>query len=308
MRWRRGQRSDHVIDRRRATSGGGGLGGGRLPIPIPAGVGAKGGAGVLMVVLLAAVVLGRGACSGGGGGAGYPGLEDIFGPALSPDAAPPEPDQAAADDELEDFMRFVVDDVQGTWEQLFRDDGLTYQPTSLVLFSDAVSTGCGQAPAQVGPFYCPADQLAYIDLSFYRELRDRFGAPGDFAQAYVIAHEIGHHVQNQLGTSDQVRQLQAQDQANANEYSILLELQADCYAGIWGNSTFERGVLDPGDVDEGLAAAAAVGDDRIQEQAGGEVDQETWTHGSSEQRTAAFNRGFESGDPDVCADRTIGPA
>jgi len=190
--------------------------------------------------------------------------------------------------------------VQLSWQEQFAAAGRDYPPTQLVLFEDFVSTACGDATSEVGPFYCPVDQLVYLDLGFFRELATRFSAPGDFAQAYVIAHEFGHHVQNVTGISDRVRQAQQSNPEQQGELSIRLELQADCLAGIWGHSTFEEGILESGDLAEALAAAAAVGDDRIQAQASGRINPETWTHGSSEQRTEWFLRGFQSGDPDAC--------
>jgi predicted metalloprotease len=184
---------------------------------------------------------------------------------------------------------------------MFTEGSSRYDPATLVIFTQSVQTrGCGAATSAVGPFYCPADAYAYLDQEFFDDLASRFGAPGDFAQAYVIAHEIGHHVQNLTGTSDEVHSLQQQDPENANELSIRLELQADCYAGVWGASAAERGLLQSGDLEEGLDAAAAVGDDRIQEEATGRIDQDTWTHGSAEQRTEWFRAGFESGDPGSC--------
>jgi predicted metalloprotease len=169
-----------------------------------------------------------------------------------------------------------------------------------VLFRDGVQSACGFAEAATGPFYCPGDEKVYIDLGFYDELSSRFGAPGDFAQAYVLAHEIGHHVQRTLGIEGQVRQAQQARPGAANQYSVLLELQADCFAGIWGHSTARRDILDPGDLEEGLGAAAAVGDDRIQGSARGRVNPETFTHGSSQQRMEWFQRGFQSGQPSAC--------
>jgi predicted metalloprotease len=192
-------------------------------------------------------------------------------------------------------MSGALDDIQGFW---VTDAGLgaDYQDATLVLFTDAVSTGgCGNAPSAVGPFYCPADQTAYIDLSFFKELQSRFGAPGDFARVYVLAHELGHHVQNLVGTSTQVRQQQQADPSAANDLSVRLELQADCYAGVWGSSAQDRGLIEPGDIEEGLSAAAAVGDDAL-----GNGDQESWTHGSSESRQHWFEVGFDSGDPRDC--------
>jgi predicted metalloprotease len=190
--------------------------------------------------------------------------------------------------------------VQSTWTTSFRASGKSYPHAKLALFTDTVRSGCGFAEAAMGPFYCPEDQKVYIDLGFYRELKSRFGAPGEFAQAYVIAHEIGHHVQHQLGIDQKVAQLQQRDRSRANDLSIRLELQADCLAGVWGHSTQQRNILDPGDLEQGLGAAAAVGDDRIQKQATGGTHPETWTHGSSSQRVRWFRTGFDSGDIAQC--------
>jgi uncharacterized protein len=203
---------------------------------------------------------------------------------------------APVSDEAKQFVGFVLDDAQGTWQRLLP----SYRPARLVLFTDRVSTACGMGAAAAGPFYCPSDEKVYIDLGFYQELSNRFGAKGDFAQAYVIGHEIGHHVQNVTGTHAQVAQLERGDPRNANKYSIATELQADCYAGVWAKSTNEKGLLEPGDVDEALRAAAAVGDDAIQRSTTGAVRPETWTHGSSADRSKWFKVGFESGDPRAC--------
>jgi predicted metalloprotease len=203
---------------------------------------------------------------------------------------------SAAEEELVDFVSFVLDDAQATWTQLLPQ----YADAKLVLFRGAVRSGCGDAEAAMGPFYCPADARVYVDLGFFEELRRRFAAPGDFAQAYVLAHEIGHHVQSQLGTERELRRAQQADPDQANALSVRMELQADCYAGVWAHSTQRRDLLEAGDADEALAAAAAVGDDRIQEMATGSVRPESFTHGSSEQRTAWFRRGFDSGDPRDC--------
>jgi uncharacterized protein len=221
-----------------------------------------------------------------------------------PTAGPPAQQAPVAtspeEEKLVDFVSAVLDDSQETWTRIFAQSGQTYQPAVLTLFRDSVRSGCGYAESAMGPFYCPADQKVYIDLGFYEELRGRFGAPGDSAQAYVIAHEIGHHVQSVLGISRQVRQAQEQDPRNANDLSVRLELQADCLAGVWAHTTAQRGYLDPGDVEEALGAAAAVGDDRIQSQSMGGVNPETWTHGSSEQRMRWFQNGFQSGDIERC--------
>jgi predicted metalloprotease len=269
------------LEDRRAT---GGLG---MGIPVGKGL----GGGVIGIVVLLLVLFLGGGLGGGGGGA----ATDIFGQLATPGGT-----VDPADDDLVQLMSDALDDIQQFWTE---EPGLSapYRDATLVLFTGGVSTdGCGNAPSSAGPFYCPADQKAYLDLSFFQELDDRFGAEGDFAQVYVLAHELGHHVQNLLGTSDEVRQAEQQDPDRANEYSVRLELQADCYAGIWGGSAQERGLLEPGDLEEGLGAAAAVGDDRMQAQAGMEVDQESWTHGSAESRQRWFTTGFESGTPDTC--------
>lgn len=223
----------------------------------------------------------------------------IGGPQSSGD--PSAPYQASPEeDKLVEFVSFVLDDVQNTWEKAFPIAGHNYRKTKLVLFTDTTRSGCGFAESAMGPFYCPADEKVYIDLGFYQELRSRFGAPGDFAQAYVIAHEIGHHVQNVLGLSDRVRELQQRKPDAANQLSVLLELQADCFAGVWAKSTEQRAILEGGDVEEGIGAAAAVGDDRIQKQGGGRVNPETWTHGSSQQRVEWFKRGMQGGKVSDC--------
>jgi predicted metalloprotease len=198
------------------------------------------------------------------------------------------------------FVSFVLDDAQQTWAKVLPQYGAQYHDAKLVLFRGATQTGCGVGQTAMGPFYCPNDEKVYIDLDFYDELKNRFGASGDFAQAYVIAHELGHHVQHILGTDAEVRRAQEQDPETANQYSVRLELQADCYAGVWGHSTQQRDTLDQGDLEEGLNAAAAVGDDRILAQAGRRVSADSFTHGSSEQRVSWFRKGFESGDPRAC--------
>jgi predicted metalloprotease len=198
------------------------------------------------------------------------------------------------------FVSFVLDDAQQTWAKILPQFGGQYHDAKLVLFRGATETGCGVGQTAMGPFYCPNDEKVYIDLDFYDELKNRFGASGDFAQAYVIAHELGHHVQHILGTDAEVRRAQQQDPEAANQYSVRLELQADCYAGVWGHSTQQRDKLDQGDLEEGLNAAAAVGDDRILAQAGRRGSADNFTHGSSQQRVSWFRKGFESGDPRTC--------
>ncbi len=199
-----------------------------------------------------------------------------------------------------EFVSFVLDDTQNTWKQIFVQRGGDYRDARLVLFRQGVNSACGMAGAATGPFYCPGDEKVYIDLSFYHELKQRFGAPGDFAQAYVLAHEIGHHVQNLMGTAQKVREAQRRNPGARNEYSVRMELQADCYAGVWGNATKQRNILEAGDVDEAMNAAAAIGDDRLQKQGQGEVQPESFTHGTSAQRQQWFMRGFESGDVSAC--------
>lgn len=218
-----------------------------------------------------------------------------------PGAGPP-PDAAGGPpaDELGRFAAVVLADTEDTWHELFAARGGAYREPTLVLFTGAVQSACGLESAAVGPFYCPADGRLYIDLSFFDQLARRFGAPGDFAQAYVIAHEVGHHVQNLLGISDQVHGARRRaSEREANRLSVAMELQADCLAGVWGYHA--REILEPGDVEEGLRAAAAIGDDALQRQATGTVRPESWTHGSSEQRVEWLRRGLQSGDLDACA-------
>jgi len=205
----------------------------------------------------------------------------------------PDPDK-----ELVDFVRFVMKDVQDTFEGIFRSEGKPYRHAKLVLFSRAIDTGCGRSSAAIGPFYCPADEHAYIDLSFYRELRQRFGAPGDFAQAYVLAHEIGHHVQKLIGIEDKAEALGRGHKRN--DISVRTELQADCFAGVWGHAAKGKQLLEAGDLEEALTAATAIGDDRLQKQAGVQVNPETFTHGTSAQRVRWFRRGFDTGRLGAC--------
>jgi predicted metalloprotease len=214
-------------------------------------------------------------------------------------AAPPPADLEAEEEEVL-FVSFVLDDAQDVWRRHFTGLARDYRDARLVLFRGAVRSGCGDAESAMGPFYCPADQRVYIDLGFYDDLRSRFGAPGDFAQAYVLAHEIGHHVQSLLGIDAEVRRAQQARPSAANRLSVRLELQADCFAGVWGHSTARRDLLERGDVEEALGAAAAIGDDRLQRQSGMGVSPESFTHGSSEQRVRWFRRGLESGDPEAC--------
>jgi predicted metalloprotease len=199
------------------------------------------------------------------------------------------------------FVSWVLDTAQVTWSRIAPQQlGAQWQDAKLVLFRNATPTGCGVGQSAMGPFYCPLDQKLYIDLGFYEDLQRRFGAPGDFAQAYVLAHELGHHVQHLQGTDAKVRRFQQMNPSQANQASVLLELQADCYAGVWGHYAQQAGVLEAGDVEEGLNAAAAVGDDRIQRQTTGHVNHDSFTHGSSEQRARWFMRGLQSGDARQC--------
>lgn len=213
-----------------------------------------------------------------------------------PPAAQEAPLQDAAEENMVQFVSVVLDSTQATWARLIPQ----YREAKLVLFRDATATACGQGESASGPFYCPGDDKVYIDLAFFELLDRRFGAPGDFAQAYVLAHEIGHHVQNVLGTERQVRRLQGQNPGASNRLSVAMELQADCYAGVWGHDAARAGMLVSGDLEEGLAAAAAVGDDHLQQMSGGRVSPESFTHGSSAERQQWFRRGFESGDPRAC--------
>jgi len=291
MRWRRSPGSDSGIeDRRRSGGGGGRIPGGKIG-------GGVGGAGIVGVIVALLVIF-----LGGGGGQSF----DI-GPSLDPfqPSAPAAEDVVEAgpdpESDLRDFVAFVVNDVQNSWDEAFRTAGQQYDTTTLVLFSGGVNTGgCGRATSASGPFYCPADRKVFLDLGFFRELQQRFGAPGDFAQAYVIAHEFGHHVQNLLGIMDEVDAARRRDPEDANELSVRLELQADCLAGVWAHSAYRDELLEAGDLEEGLNAAAAVGDDRIQSQATGRVDPESFTHGTSEQRREWFMRGFQAGEGAAC--------
>lgn len=278
MRWSPRGGSPDLEDRR--GEGGGrrfGIPGGRL------------GLGGLLVLLILSVVFKQDFFSlvGMDGGSG---------------SAPAGPVQASAEEEnLKQFVGFVLDDVQETWDALLPQQASTsYQHARLVLFRDAIESACGFAEAATGPFYCPGDHKVYIDLGFYQELDQRFGAPGDFAQAYVLAHEIGHHLQWLLGTEDRLRQQQRATPSQTNQLSVRFELQADCYAGVWGHSAAQRGKLEAGDVDEGLGAAAAVGDDRIQQMTTGRVSPDGFTHGTAQQRSDWFRRGFSSGSLQSC--------
>jgi len=256
-------------------------------------IGGLGGVGVIVFLLISLL----------GGGSGLDQiigqLEDAQAPAQTGD----QPAEFQGEDDYEVFTSTVLGSTDDTWNVIFSDSGLDYAEPTLVLFRDATSSGCGSATSAVGPHYCPLDETIYIDETFFDELVARFGAQGgDVAEAYVIAHEVGHHVQKRLGIMEEVQseQRSAGSQAEANELSVRLELQADCFAGVWANSLRDAGVFLPGEVQEAIDAAAAVGDDRIQERVEGQVSPERWTHGSSEQRVDWFNRGYDSGDPTTC--------
>ena len=301
MRWKRASRN-YVDDQR--GGGFGGLGGGRRGggFGIPMGRGGTGGLGLLIVLAFVGFQM----CSGGlpgGGTSGGTGPGGGFGGIRAPGG---DGGTVPKTDDQTEFVRSVTEDVQVTWQEAFGAAGREYRDTRVTLFDDQVSTACGVASSQVGPFYCPADERIYIDLAFFDQLRTEFGASGDFAQAYVIAHEFGHHVQTVLGISERVRAEQGRDPANANALSVAMELQADCFAGVWAHSVWanpdDQAVqsITEEDIREGLAAAAAVGDDRIQARSGSGVNPETWTHGSSEQRMEWFQRGFRDGTTDAC--------
>jgi hypothetical protein len=283
MRWKDLRRSSNVRDVR-------GMGR-RVGIPLRIGRGGRvgGGLGAVVIVLVVLFLGGPEAVLQllGGGGAGAPTVEQ---------GAP-----LTAGDESDQFVAAVLGSTEDVWAALFAGSGERYRPPELTLFDGAVQSGCGYASASVGPFYCPADQRVYLDTAFFSDLA-RLGGPGDFAQAYVIGHEIGHHVQTLLGTADQVRGAQARgDQGAANRLQVAMELQADCFAGVWAHHANQRDqVLEPGDVEEGLGAAAAIGDDRLQKNAGRSVTPDSFTHGSSAQRQRWLRTGLESGDPAAC--------
>jgi len=277
MRWRKGRRSSNIEDRRGQRLRGGAF---------------KGGIGTIVVALALGYFLGIDPSV-------LLQLQQGLGSATTTETDyQPTPEEA----ELAEFVSVVLADTEDTWREIFSSAGRTYEEPKLVLFSGSVRSACGMASAAMGPFYCPADRKVYIDLSFFSDLRRRHGAPGDFAQAYVIAHEVGHHVQTLLGTSKQVRQAQqGLGKSAANALTVKQELQADCYAGLWGNhADRSRQVLERGDIEEALNAATAIGDDRLQKQSQGYVVPESFTHGTSEQRVRWFKRGIEHGDAGKC--------
>ncbi|MBZ0232200.1 MAG: neutral zinc metallopeptidase [Deltaproteobacteria bacterium] len=285
MKFERGHRSRNVEDRR-----------GNAPPRVSRGV-KLGGGGAILVAIIALIaqaagvnVPGLSSLAGGGGGGGQPSQSD---PAVGQQG--PDPDA-----ELFDFINYVVDDIQPTFAKVFAQSGKQYREAKLIVFREAVDTGCGLSSSAIGPFYCPPDEKAYIDLSFYKQLRADLGAPGDFAQAYVLAHEFGHHCQNVLGTDDMVRRESARDRSRENDLSVRMELQADCLAGVWAHSTARRKLIENGDIEEAIRAAASIGDDRLQKMAGQRVNPETFTHGSSDQRVRWFRRGYEQGTLEAC--------
>jgi uncharacterized protein len=273
MEWTPGGRSSDIEDRR--GGGGFGIGGGGL------------GIGGFIIVLLLSLVFHKNFFSllgTGGGTTATTNTRPVNDPAEEPEVQ---------------FVSFVLDDAQKNWTEILAQRNVRYPHAKLVLFRDRVASGCGIAQSATGPFYCPEDQKVYIDLGFYEELKQRFGAPGDFAQAYVLAHEIGHHVQNVLGVERQMRQA-VDNGANQNQMSVRLELQADCFAGIWAHTTDQRHMLDEGDAKEAINAAASVGDDRLQRMSGRGVSPDSFTHGSSDQRMHWFQQGFSTGDINSC--------
>jgi uncharacterized protein len=282
VRWQLGRRSSNVEDQRGMSMGGRGF--------------QLGGCGIVLVILFALITKQNPLTLLGQIMQQQPSTQ------VQQPTDPSNPQAAQQNDEQKDFVSSVLGETEDIWGQVFSSINRSYDPPKLVLFTDGVQSACGMSSAAVGPFYCPMDSKVYIDLTFFNELSQRFGAPGDFARAYVIAHEVGHHVQNLLGTSTQVHDLQERgSQEQANALSVRLELQADCYAGVWGYyEDQKRKLLEPGDMEEGLGAAAAVGDDMIQRQAGRAVSPESWTHGSSEMRQRWFTKGFQSGRIDNC--------
>jgi predicted metalloprotease len=276
MRWTPGGRSDDIEDRR--DEGGGGIGGVHI------------GIGGFVILLILSVVFKRDFFS----------LLSNTGVSTGQTVSQPDTQRDAREEPLVQFISFVLDDTQKTWAGILQARGIPYRHAKLVLFRDATSSGCGAAQSATGPFYCPADEKVYIDLGFYDELQRRFGAPGQFAQAYVLAHELGHHVQNLLGIERKVRNLQGQNPGAGNALSVSMELQADCFAGVWAKSTQQRNLLEAGDVESALGAAAAVGDDRLQRMSRGQVSPDSFTHGSSAQRTEWFQRGMSGGTIEGC--------
>jgi predicted metalloprotease len=284
MRWQRGT-SDADIEDRRGSSGG--------RFPAGGGGGIRLGLGGLILLGVLSLVFKQDF---------FALLDQVPADTSVLTSAPSSPPASTTPEENErfEFVKFVLNDTQDTWTKVLAAEGEQYTHAKLVVFRDAIQSACGFAESASGPFYCPGDQKVYIDLAFYDELRQRFGAAGDFAQAYVIAHEIGHHLQTLLGVEEQVRRAQRARPDRQNVLSVSMELQADCFAGVWGHSTAQRNLLEQGDVEEGLNAAAAIGDDRIQRMSTGRVMPEKFTHGSSAQRVRWFRRGLETGQLSAC--------
>jgi predicted metalloprotease len=297
MKWKRNTGFDQIEDRRSEASGGlgGGMGdagaalGGAVLGGLLSGRAGKGGLGTIIILVIVFLLF-----SGILGGKGIPGMDGLTSGGAAGPAGTLVP-QSDTDQQL----AYIVSDIQDFWSRTFAASGRQYPQTKLVLFSGSTQSNCGPASAATGPFYCPADQKVYLDLGFFDELKSRFGAQGgDFAMAYVVSHEFGHHIQTVLGISDKVQQISQQDPSQRNPLSVRQELQADCLSGVWAHAA--AGELEPGDIDEALSAASAVGDDRIQQMTQGRVEPESWTHGSAEQRTSWFTTGYRSGNPDDC--------
>jgi predicted metalloprotease len=281
MRWSPGDESQDIEDRRDESGGGGGFQFGGFHL----------GIGGALILLILSFIFRTNLFTLLGGGTGDPGTT----------VSQPDPARDEAEKPLVQFVSFVLDDTQKTWTQILPEQTNTaYRHAKLVLFRDSTQSGCGGAAASTGPFYCPEDERVYIDLGFFDELSRRFGAPGQFAQAYVLAHELGHHVQKLLGIEGKVHQLQESNSREANPLSVKLELQADCFAGVWAHSTQQRGLLESGDVQSALGAAAAVGDDRLQKMSTGHISPESFTHGSSQQRMHWFKAGLDNGTVAAC--------
>jgi len=281
MKWTPGGPSQDIEDRRDQSGGGGGFQFGGMHL----------GIGGALILLVLSIVFKQNffALLGGGGGSSAPVVSQ------------PDPGRDQQEQPMVQFISFVLDDTQKTWDQLLpQQSGRPYRHAKLVLFRNYTQSGCGGAESATGPFYCPQDEKVYIDLGFYDELRQRFGAPGQFAQAYVLAHEIGHHVQKIVGIESKVRQMQSGNPRMENEVSVRMELQADCLAGVWAHSTQQRNLLEQGDVQSALGAAAAVGDDRLQKMSTGHVSPDSFTHGTSAQRMQLFQKGFDSGTIAAC--------
>ncbi|WP_416355284.1 neutral zinc metallopeptidase [Aureimonas phyllosphaerae] len=291
MEWR-GRRESNNIEDRRGTGGGGGFGGGGMRIPIRAG----GGGGIGLIIILAVLWIGFGINP-----LSVIGMDDGTTTTSTQTASRQGPGVSGTSDETDNFVAVVLGDTEDVWNARFSQMGQTYREPTLVLFDRQVASACGNATSASGPFYCPNDQKLYIDLAFFRQLQGQLNSPGDFAQAYVIAHEVGHHVQNLLGTLQRTTELRQQSsETDANAISVRVELQADCYAGIWAHDTQQAGFVQDGDVEEALNAASQIGDDTLQERSQGTVVPDSFTHGTSAQRVEWFRRGLTSGDMKQC--------